>query len=158
MDGMLSFPGEGRGRGCLTAFTLCFSQEQMELPEVPSEPLPEKIPGTHFVNVLWGTVCSMAKHDILATGPCSSSLVRVGSHLPAGCLLAPPQAECGPRPGAGPRLLRGLGSLERAEPHSEKQVPKHQERAHLALQALLGPAQDQPSSIRHWDDLPQGIA
>ncbi|XP_043318795.1 charged multivesicular body protein 6 isoform X1 [Cervus elaphus] len=27
-----------------------------------------------------------------------------------------------------------------------------------ALQALLGPAQDQLSSIRHWDDLPRGIA
>lgn len=34
---------------CLMAYTLCLPQEQIELPAVPSEPLPEKIPGTRLV-------------------------------------------------------------------------------------------------------------
>lgn len=80
---------------CLMACTLCLPQEQIELPAVPSEPLPEKIPGTRLCYVLCRTVPPRAKHDLRAAGPRLSSLVRVGSHLPAGCLLAnSPQAEC----------------------------------------------------------------
>lgn len=108
--------------GRVSALCLCLLQEQIELPEVPSEPLPEKKPGTPRYP-LWETVNS-AKQSALAVGSCP---------LPSsvGELLAPAQAEPWPHP--------GVGNLGRADPCWERRVLKVGARkSGLAVQALLG--------------------
>ena len=73
------------GRECLTAFTLCLPQEQIELPAVPSEPLPEKIPGTRLV-MSFGEQCLL--EQIMISRPLGPALPPWGGSGPTSVLGA----------------------------------------------------------------------
>ncbi|KAK2496544.1 hypothetical protein MC885_000491 [Smutsia gigantea] len=70
------------------------TQEQIELPEVPSEPLPEKKPGT-LTSCPWEAASSSTKQTPGPWGPALPARARVA---PTSLMQAPAQAECGASP------------------------------------------------------------
>uniref|UniRef100_A0A8C4LDN9 Charged multivesicular body protein 6 n=1 Tax=Equus asinus asinus TaxID=83772 RepID=A0A8C4LDN9_EQUAS len=77
------------------------TQEQIELPEVPSEPLPEKIPGTLLV---------LSLENSEFCGTCPPCLAVVASHSSAwwASLLAPTQAGLGASPWGWAQVSKGF--------------------------------------------------
>lgn len=94
-------------------FTPRVLQEQVALPEVPSEPLPETIPGTPY-SVLGRAVGSRAKpgsgHWVRPLDPAQAAWRGPGPASPARWALAGAQAECGASPWGGAWVPDGLRS------------------------------------------------